>query len=164
MTAPLLKAETPADAPAADALIERAFGPGRLVKVSERVREIARQRPDLSFCAFQGEVLTGCVRLWDIRVGERALVFLGPLAVESGARNVGTGQALVNRACEAAEAAGAPGVLLVGDLPYFARMGFEPAGDGVVLPGPVDQRRVLVRWLSAPGVSPKALQGPVTGP
>ena len=160
MTAPLLKAETPADAPAADALIERAFGPGRLVKVSERVREIARQRPDLSFCAFQGEVLTGCVRLWDIRVGERALVFLGPLAVESGARNVGTGQALVNRACEVAKAAGAAAVLLVGDPPYFSRMGFVAAGNAVVLPGPVDQRRVLVRWLGEAG----ALAGPLTGP
>lgn len=160
MTAPILKAETPAAAPAADALIERAFGPGRLVKVSERVREIARYRPDLSFCAFQGEVLTGCVRLWDIKVGDAPLLFLGPLAVESGARNTGTGQALVNRACEAARAAGEPCVLLVGDPPYFARMGFEAAGNGVVLPGPVDQRRVLVRWLGAPG----ELRGPVTGP
>lgn len=160
MTAPILKAETPAAASAADALIERAFGPGRLVKVSERVREIARYRPDLSFCAFQGEVLTGCVRLWDIKAGDEPLLFLGPLAVESGARNTGTGQALVNRACEAAALAGEPCVLLVGDPPYFSRMGFEAAGNGVVLPGPVDQRRVLVRWLKTPGL----LRGAVTGP
>jgi len=69
MTAPQILLETPADQAAADALIERAFGPGRLVKVSERVREIARFRPDLSFAAFQGDVLTGSVRLWDIAVG-----------------------------------------------------------------------------------------------
>jgi predicted N-acetyltransferase YhbS len=160
MTAPQILLETAADKAAADALIERAFGPGRLVKVSERVREIARFRPDLSFAAFQGDVLTGSVRLWDIAVGGAPLVFLGPLAVESGARNAGTGAALVNRACEAAAQAGEPCVLLVGDPPYFARMGFEPAGNGVVLPGPVDQRRVLVRWLKTPG----ELRGPVTGP
>ena len=59
MTAPQILLETAADKAAADALIERAFGPGRLVKVSERVREIARFRPDLSFAAFQGDVLTG---------------------------------------------------------------------------------------------------------
>ena len=107
MTAPQILLETAADKAAADALIERAFGPGRLVKVSERVREIARFRPDLSFAAFQGDVLTGSVRLWDIAVGGAPLVFLGPLAVESGARNAGTGAALVNRACEAAAASGA---------------------------------------------------------
>lgn len=160
MTLPTLHLETLQDAPAADALIDRAFGPGRLVKVSERVREIARYRPDLSFVAFQGQTLTGCVRLWDIEVGQTPLLFLGPLAVESGARNAGTGQALVNRACEVAKAAGAAAVLLVGDPPYFSRMGFVAAGNAVVLPGPVDQRRVLVRWLGEAG----ALAGPLTGP
>jgi predicted N-acetyltransferase YhbS len=160
MTAPTLQHETAADAPAADALIDRAFGPGRLVKVSERVRESARFRPDLSFAAFQGETLTGSVRMWDVAVGGAPVVFLGPLAVESGARNAGTGQALVNRACEAAARAGAAAVLLVGDLSYFGRMGFIGAGPGVILPGPVDQRRVLVRWLGPAG----ALQGPLTGP
>ena len=160
MTTPILHLETAADAPLADALIERAFGPGRLVKVSERVREIARFRPDLSFVAFQGEILTGSVRLWDIAVGGTPLVFLGPLAVESGARNAGTGAALVNRAGEAARDAGAAAVLLVGDLSYFGRAGFVAAGPDVILPGPVDQRRVLVRWLGPAGV----LKGPLTGP
>lgn len=160
MTAPQILLETAADKAAADALIERAFGPGRLVKVSERVREIARFRPDLSFAAFQGDVLTGSVRLWDIAVGGAPLVFLGPLAVENGARNAGTGAALVNRACEAAAASGAAAVLLVGDLPYFERAGFVSAGPDVILPGPVDQRRVLVRWLGPAGT----LKGPLTGP
>lgn len=160
MTAPTLKLETAAAAAAADALIEHAFGPGRLVKVSERVRERARFRPDLSFVAFRDGALTGSVRMWDVAVGGAPFVFLGPLAVESGARNAGTGAALVNRACEAAGAAGAAAVILVGDLSYFARAGFEGAGPDVVLPGPVDQRRVLVRWFGAPG----GLKGPLTGP
>lgn len=160
MTAPALRLETADDARDADALIERAFGPGRLVKVSERVRERARFRPDLSFCAFQGQTLTGVVRMWDVAVGGVPIVFLGPLAVETGARNAGTGASLVNRACEAATAAGAAAVLLVGDLTYFGRAGFVAAGPDVVLPGPVDQRRVLVRWLGPEGV----LRGPLTGP
>ena len=134
---------------------------GRVGTSSLRRRALlARYRPDLSFVAFQGQTLTGCVRLWDIEVGQTPLLFLGPLAVESGARNAGTGQALVNRACEVAKAAGAAAVLLVGDPPYFSRMGFVAAGNAVVLPGPVDQRRVLVRWLGEAG----ALAGPLTGP
>jgi predicted N-acetyltransferase YhbS len=51
---------------------------------------------------------------------------------------------LVERACEAAAAAGEAAVVLVGDLPYFQRVGFAVAPD-VALPGPVDAKRVLVR-------------------
>jgi predicted N-acetyltransferase YhbS len=45
-------------------------------------------------------------------------------------------------ACTAARKAGWNHVLLVGDAPYFSRMGFCPA-PSVTMPGPVDQRRVL---------------------
>jgi predicted N-acetyltransferase YhbS len=74
------------------------------------------------------------------------VVFLGPLAVEGEQRSGGVGGMLVERACEAARAAGEGGVLLVGDGPYFSRSGFQadPAR-GVRMPGPVNQRRVLVR-------------------
>ena len=34
-------------------------------------------------------------------------------------------------------------VLLVGDAPYYARFGFEPAPAGLDLPGPVDRARFL---------------------
>jgi predicted N-acetyltransferase YhbS len=157
-TALILKPETAADAAAADALIERAFGPGRLTKVSERVRERAIFRPELSICAFDGDQLIGVARMWDVTVGETTLAFLGPLAVESGARNGGAGAALVKAACDAAKAAGSCAVLLVGDPPFFERLGFtaSPAAE-IVMPGPVDQKRVLLRWL-APG-QPKALSG-----
>jgi predicted N-acetyltransferase YhbS len=53
---------------------------------------------------------------------------------------------MITRACEAAQAAGESHVLLVGDEAYFGRVGFARApGRHVVLPGPVDQDRVLVR-------------------
>ena len=162
MTAALtFRPETAADAGAADALIDRAFGPGRLTKVSERVREHAHFRPDLSMCGFDGETLIGVARMWDVSVGGKALAFLGPLAVETGARNAGAGAGLVEAACKAAKAAGACAVLLVGDPPFFERLGFQagPAA-GVVMPGPVDQRRVLLRWL-APG-QPQAVAGVLT--
>lgn len=148
----LIRTEQPADAPLVENLLDHAFGPGRFTKVSERVREFAEFRPDLSFCAWTGEALTGSVRMWRVRIGEREAVFLGPLAVEGQARKLGAGGTLVEAACRAAEAAGFAAVLLVGDEPYFARFGFSaaPARD-VIMPGPVDQRRVLVRELAAGG-------------
>lgn len=156
----LLRTEQPADAPAVEALVDRAFGPGRFTKVSERVREFAPFRRDLSVCALSGGTLVGSVRMWDVRIGGLAAIFLGPLAVDAAHRRGGTGGALVERACELAAAAGASAVLLVGDPPLFERFGFSvEAARGIVLPGAVDQKRVMLRALK-PGVGEMA--GPVT--
>ena len=147
--------EQPQDADAIEALLDHAFGPGRFVKVSERVREFAEFRPEMSFCAWDGGELVGSVRMWKVHVGGAPVIFLGPLAVRSEARKYGTGGELVRRACEAAQAAGYA-VLLVGDEPYFGRFGFSAAAaKDVRLPGPVDQRRVLA-------VGAESLAGPVT--
>jgi predicted N-acetyltransferase YhbS len=149
-----LQSERPQDGPPVDALIARAFGPGRFTKVSERVREFATFAPEMSVCAWSGAadkngLLLGCARMWHVRVGGRPAMFLGPFAVEQGERNAGFGARMITRACELAAAAGETHVVLVGDEPYFSRVGFATApGRAVVLPGPVDQRRVLVRALT----------------
>jgi predicted N-acetyltransferase YhbS len=150
--------ETPEDGPAIEALLDQVFGPGRFTKVSERVREFATFAPAYSFCARQAGRLLGSVRQWRVRVGDAPVVFLGPLAVRPDQRLAGVGGLLVDRGCAAAAAAGETCVLLVGDGSYFSRMGFsaEPARE-VILPGPVDQRRVLVRFLG----DPAPLAGPV---
>jgi predicted N-acetyltransferase YhbS len=151
--------ETPEDQPAIEALLDRAFGPGRFAKSSERVREFAEFADALSFCAWADGRLAGVVRQWRVRVGGTPLVFLGPLAVDPDQQSAGVGGLLVQRALAAAQAAGEPGVLLVGDGPYFARFGFEASpAKGVRMPGPVDQRRVLVRAFADLG---EGLVGPV---
>lgn len=155
--------ETPDDAEAIEALLDHAFGPGRFVKSSERVREFAEFRPDLSFCAWDGASLVGLVRNWLVRVGDMQLVFLGPLAVDSTSRKGGIGGQLVQRVRQAAKAAGLPAILLVGDEPYFTRFGFSAAlAAQVVMPAPVDQRRVLVCPLRDGGAD--GLAGLVTAP
>ena len=150
----ILQSERPQDAPLVDALIERAFGPGRYAKASERVREFATFAPELSVCAWSPDAgqegrLLGCARMWHVRVGGRRVMFLGPFAVEQGERSAGFGARLIARACEQAQAAGESHVVLVGDEPYFRRVGFATApGRQVTMPSPVDQRRVLVRALT----------------
>lgn len=153
---PQIRNEEVGDAEAVEALVERAFGPGRYAKAAERLREGNAHRPDLSFTAWREGRLAGSVRLWPARVGERAVIFLGPIAVDADERNRGLGQALVERACEAAAAAGFGAVLLVGDAPWFERTGFSVAA-GVEMPGPADPRRVLVRELVPGGAA--GLQG-----
>jgi predicted N-acetyltransferase YhbS len=144
-----LQFERPEDGPLVDALIDRAFGPGRFTKASERVREFATFAPELSVCAWSEGRLLGCARMWHVRVGGRRAMFLGPFAVEQGERNAGFGARMITRACEAAAAAGETHVVLVGDEAYFGRVGFSTAaGRAVVMPGPVDPRRVLGRALT----------------
>ena len=154
---PLIRNEEPRDAQGVAALVERAFGPGRYAKAAERLREGNTPRPDLSFVAEIDGRLAGSVRLWPIRIGGRPAMLLGPIAVDADQRGNGLGQALVERACSAARAAGEAAVLLVGDAPWFERSGFARAPDAV-MPGPVEQRRVLVRKLR----DVADLSGPVT--
>ena len=66
------------------------------------------------------------------------------LAVDPAFANQGHGRGLVATALEAARDAGIALVVLVGDEPYYARLGFKPVPHGqIALPGPVDPDRLL---------------------
>lgn len=146
--APAIEVEAPRHAAAVEALVDRAFGPGRFAKSSERLREGNRKLDDCSFVALRGDMVIGSVRLWPVTIGGKPVAFLGPLAVDATQRSAGLGQALVEAACAAAAKVGWSAVLLVGDAPYFARIGFSAAPAAkVVMPGPADQRRVLLKAL-----------------
>ena len=149
------------DAAAVNALVDRAFGPGRFAKTAERLREGNRPRLDLSVCAWAGGELVGAVTLWPIRIGEAPALFLGPIAVDPAWRNQGLAKVMAERACDAARASGETLVLLVGDLPLFGPVGFEPVERGrIQLPGPVNPMRVL--WRPLKGGALEGVSGPVS--
>ena len=153
--------EQAGDAPRVDALIARAFGPGRYAKTAERLREASRVHPGLSVCAWQGDALLGAVRLWPARIGTAPALFLGPIAVERELRGHGLGAKLVEQACRGARADGQHVVILVGDMGFFGPLGFEPVPAGrVILPGPVDPHRVL--WTALTPGALDGLAGPLT--
>jgi predicted N-acetyltransferase YhbS len=148
------------DDPAIEKLYERTFGPGRFARTAYRLREIAPHRRELSFTARIGTLLVGSVRLTPVRIGEAPALLLGPLTVEPPFREHGIGAALIEASLAAAKKAGARLMLLVGDEPYYGRMGFKKVPRGrVTLPGPVDPERVLVAEL-ADGAFAK-VSGPV---
>lgn len=149
MTAPFhIRLETAADRTAVDALIERAFGPGRYAKAAERLREGNSARADLSLTGWMGGVLAGAVRLWPIRIGDAPALLLGPIVVAPEHRGHGLSAALTQDACRRATEAGDGLVLLVGEARLFEPLGFQQVEAGRVrLPGPVDPRRVFVRAL-----------------
>ena len=147
-TLPDLRCETVADAKAVDGLIAMAFGPGRYAKAAERLREHNLPITKLSFVARYDGQIVGCVRQWPVHIGGRPAVLLGPFAVDPAWRSRGLGAALIEQAVTAATEAGHDVILLVGDEPYFGRLGFKVAPE-IRMPGPVDQRRVLVLPLTA---------------
>ncbi|HEY2069518.1 MAG TPA: N-acetyltransferase [Rhizomicrobium sp.] len=139
-----IRAEIAADVPAIDALVERCFGPGRYAKSAYRLREGVNAVADLSFVAIEDGILRGSVRFWPVAIGPSHVLLLGPLAVESAQRGRGIGVKLMETGIATAQAGGWPSIVLVGDEPYYARVGFAKLPPSrVKFPGPVDQSRVL---------------------
>jgi predicted N-acetyltransferase YhbS len=158
----VLEAETPADAEAIERLNERVFGPGRFARTAYRLRETTPPDLSLSFTARVGSLLVGANSMTPVFIADRPALLLGPLIVEPVFRSQGIGEALVTRSLEAAKAAGARLVILVGDEPYYGRMGFKRAPPGrLQMPGPVDPARLLYCEL-APGAF-ESVQGRVRG-
>ncbi len=141
--------DAPEHAAAVEALYDDVFGPGRFAKTAERLREGNAPIADASLVALDSEGLTGVVRVWPVTVGEKGrAAFLGPIAVAERRRGNGVAFKLMERAIGVCREQGYAAVILVGDLDYYERFGFKPSGSRFQLPGPVDQRRVLIRDLS----------------
>jgi predicted N-acetyltransferase YhbS len=137
--------EKPDDSQAIEALVAQGFGPGRFAKTAYRLREGVQHLPELAFVAERNGELVATVRYWPIDVGGTAALMLGPLAVRNELRGQGIGIGLMERSLSEARTRGHSAVLLVGDEPYYGRVGFaaiKPAGR-ITLPGPVDLRRLL---------------------
>jgi predicted N-acetyltransferase YhbS len=140
-------AETSVDVPAREALLDRAMGPKRRKKSSEKLRRGRRPSEGLAFVARDtAGTVVGTVRLWDVAVGESggAALLLGPLAVDPSQKSAGIGSALMRHAIAEARRLGHGAILLVGDAPYYGRFGFSAEKTGrLAMPGPYEQHRLL---------------------
>lgn len=158
-----IQQEGTADEAAREGLLDRAFGPGRHLKTSARMRAGRLPAEGLALVArdIDTGALVGSVRLWSVTLGDggdgdaRAALMLGPIGIDPGAQGQGVGSKLMRHALAEAAFRGHAAVILVGDPEYYERFGFE--GRLVAdlrLPGPVEQRRFLGLELK-----PDALQG-----
>ena len=144
-----IAAETANDAQTIERLHARTFGPGRYVLSAYRLREHVDHLLELSFTARIGTLLVGSVRQLPIRIGPTPALLLGPLTVEPPFRGRGVGRKLLDRAIADTRARGNKLIVLVGDEPYYGRVGFKAIPKGTVtMPGPVDRRRLLVLELA----------------
>ena len=145
-----IEAETHRDIAAREALLDRAMGPGRRRKSSEKIRRGRLPAQGLAFVA-RGEDgrVVGTVRLWDVEAGASRALLLGPLAVDPSLKSAGIGSALMRHAIAEAMLLGHGAILLVGDAPYYARFGFSAEKtDRLAMPGPYEKHRFLALELT----------------
>ena len=137
---------TNADAAAISALHARVFGPGRFVRTAYRVREGTAFATPYCRVALFGHRIVASLRMTPITIGgEPGALMLGPLAVDPEFANLGYGRQLIAESFEIARTSGQRLVLLVGDMAYYGRLGFQPVlpPNRITLPGPADPARIL---------------------
>ena len=123
------------DDAAVERLVDAGFGPGRFAKTAYRLREGVAPDSRLSLSlrripkhtGFWGRSGSG-QSLW----GRVPALLLGPLAVDPTLRGRGIGIALMQRGIEEARALGYESVVLVGDEPYYAKVGFTKLKPGQI--------------------------------
>jgi predicted N-acetyltransferase YhbS len=137
----------PADHDAIEHLLDLSFGTERRTKTSYRLREGSAAVEGLSQAVRDEELgVVGAISYWPLAMGAKGTkaLLLGPLAVHPQRQNLGIGLLLMQQTLTMAKAAGHRLVLLVGDAPYYARVGFEQVPEGqLLMPGPVDPKRLL---------------------
>lgn len=155
---------------AIEALLDRAFGPGRLARTAYRVRGPARAVPALSFAALDASELIGTIQCWPIALtgddgGNHPMIMVGPVAVAPERQRDGIGRRLMTATLAAAAREGLDDALmLIGDPEYYGRFfGFTAEHTaGWRLPGPVERRRLLARGPAVPTDAGEL--GPVLAP
>ena len=86
--------------------------------------------------------MAGAIRYWPVKIKEHSGLLLGPIAVHPTRQGEGLGSLLIKDSLKQAENLGHSRVLLIGDLPYYSRLGFKKLSN-VKMPQPTNPERVL---------------------
>jgi len=138
-----INTETKADYWEVEALYDLCFAPGREALSSYRLRENAKPIAELCLVARDEQnILAGAIRYWPVKIKDHAALLLGPIAVHPTRQGEGLGSLLIKDSLKQAENLGHARVLLIGDLPYYSRLGFKKLLN-VKMPQPTNPERVL---------------------
>ncbi|MDZ4792187.1 MAG: N-acetyltransferase [Hyphomicrobiales bacterium] len=146
----LIREQSPDDQAKIKKLHEASFGPARFARAAYRVREGCELAPELCLKVEISGNLVGAIYFAPVTIGGRkGALMLGPLAIAPEFINQGWGLKLILEGVKRGAQIHYKLVVLVGDLPYYARAGFSCIRPGQIwLPGPVDPARILGLELS----------------
>ena len=141
----ITRSVAPADLDAISKLHAHVFGPGRFVRSAYRVREAKGFYSKYCRVADLDGRLIATLRLTEISIGgTKGAALLGPLTVDPEFAGQGYGRKLVSEALEEMKTSGIKIVVLVGDEPYYGRLGFRPVPPGqITFSAPVNPARIL---------------------
>lgn len=137
--------ELPEDFAEIEALLDNAFGLGRINLSSYQLRVENKPINALSVVAREDNgPIIGTIRFWPIKVGQTnsKVLLLGPIAVHPIHQGEGIGSQLIWTGIRKARELGWEGILLVGDESYYSKFGFSIIKT-VEFPQPTDPNRIL---------------------
>lgn len=156
---------------AVEALLDRAFPPGRQARTAYKVRGSVQPIAALCFAAMEGDTLIGSIQCWPVALTDdrgtaHSMVMVGPVAVEPDHQQGGIGRELLGHMLDVAAAQGLDrAMMLIGDPEYYGRFfGFtaERTADWR-LPGPVERHRLLARGPDVPALAGMLGPDPAAG-
>ena len=140
------------DQPIIDGLVRLVFGDAPSMRAVWRLRPGPAIAP-LSLVASAQWKIIGCVRFWEIMVGDKAQLLLGPLAINPALQGKGYGRAIVSDGLRRAEQLRRWSCCFVsGDPHYYTKFGFiEADRNRFIWPGELAPNRLLMRPLDQDG-------------
>ena len=156
------------DSTLVEELLDYAFEPERKTRTAYKVREGTEWLPGLSFAAIdENDMLAGTIQCWPVALNSpegkaHPMIMVGPVAVLPDHQGLGYGKALMTASLSAINPRAPLPQVMIGDPEYYGRFwGFtnEPTG-GWSLPGPFEQRRLLVRCDNPAVLPEKGALGP----
>ena len=139
----VIKTEKKADYWEVEALFDLCFAPGREALSSYRLRENSKPISELCMVARDKEqILAGAVRYWPVKIQEHEALLLGPIAVHPTRQGEGLGSLLIKDSLVSAKELDYSRVILIGDFPYYGRLGFKKLIN-IRMPEPTNPDRIL---------------------
>lgn len=145
-----------------NSLLDVAFGTDRYNKSSYKLRENCQNIADLNYVIAHNKPngitqIAATIAFWQMDISGKKALLLGPLAVHEDFQGQRLGQYLmvetIKKAIEKAKTNQWQFIILIGDLDYYAKIGFQRVPEGALdYPQPTDPKRILYLDIATNGL------------